>query len=324
MLAGHPGLGKSQLALTVAAIVTRGGHWPANGGHAECGSAVILSAEDDPADTMRPRLEAAGADLTRCHVIEATQETDNSGKSRQRGFSLTEDIPRLDAFVRQLSDVRIVIIDPLTAYLGKIDSHHNAEVRAVLAPLAGFAATYGVAVVAVSHLRKTLAGDAVLQVTGSLAFSAAARAVYIVIRDHEDPARRLLLTAKNNLANDQTGYAYRVEDTSLANGIETSRIAWEPDAVTITADEAMAAHDRTEGNPPAKREGASRWLAVMPAEGRVAVSTLQAEAKGAGYSWATVRRAADALGVTTEKADFSGGWAWRLPEEATPGAEIEV
>ena len=60
MLAGHPGLGKSQLALAIVSIVTTGGRFPVNGARAECGSAVILSAEDDAEDTIRPRLDAAG------------------------------------------------------------------------------------------------------------------------------------------------------------------------------------------------------------------------------------------------------------------------
>jgi putative DNA primase/helicase len=257
-------------------------------------------------------------------VIEAAQDIGDDGKPRRRGFSLVEDIVRLERQLQQIGDVRIVIIDPITAYLGKIDSHHNAEVRAALAPLADLAAKRGIAVVAVSHLRKSLAGDAVLQVTGSLAFAAAARAVYIVARDPENPARRLLLPAKNNLGDDRTGYAYRLDGISLASAIETCRVAWEPELVTVTADEALATGDRANGGRPGKRDSVAQWLAQMLAEGPVPVATLRQEAEAAGHSWATVRRAHNAFGVTTEKADFTGGWAWRLPEEACPGAEIEL
>jgi hypothetical protein len=324
MLAGHPGLGKSQLALAIAAIVTAGGHWPVEGALAERGSAVILSAEDDPADTIRPRLEAAGADLTCCHVIEAVQDIGEGGEARRRGFSLLEDLARLDVELRRIGDVALVIIDPITAYLGVIDSHRNAEVRAALAPLADLAAQHAVAVLAISHLRKSVAGDAVLQVTGSLAFAAAARAVYIVARDPAEAECRLFLPAKNNLGDDRTGYAYRIEPVPLANGIDTCRIVWEPRLVTMTADEALAPHDSRNGAEPTKRDSAAEWLAHMLAEGPVAVTTLQEEAKAAGYSWSTMRRASDALGVTTEKTEFAGGWAWRLPEGAAPGEEIEL
>jgi putative DNA primase/helicase len=324
MLAGHPGLGKSQLALCVAAIVTSGGLWPVDGTQAEQGSVLILSAEDDPGDTIRPRLEAAGADLTRCRVIEAAQDIGRDGKPRRRGFSLVDDISRLDAELQRLGDVALVIIDPVTAYLGTTDSHRNAEVRAVLTPLAELAAKYRVAVLAISHLRKSQAGDAVLQVTGSLAFAAAVRAVYIVARDPNDPLRRLLLPAKNNLGDDRTGYAYRIEPVSLMGGIDTCRIVWEADAVTVTADEALAVRDRGSVTVPPKRDAVAQWLAGILVDGPVAVNELRREAEAVGYSWATVRRAHQALGVTTEKTGYDDGWAWRLPEAAPPGTELEL
>jgi putative DNA primase/helicase len=320
MLAGHPGLGKSQLALAVAAIVTSGGLWPVDGTRAERGSVIILSAEDDPADTIRPRLEAAGADLTRCHVIEAAQDLGDDGKPRQRGFSLVHDLARLDAELRRLGDVVLVIIDPITAYLGATDSHRNAEVRAVLAPLAELTSHHGLAVLAISHLRKSLAGDAVLQVTGSLAFAAAARAVYIVARDPNDTMRRLLLPAKNNVGDDRTGYAYRIEPAWLPGAIQTCRIAWEPDAVTVTADEALAFRDANA--KPRPRDMAAGWLRDLLANHPVPVREIEDEAKAAGFSMSTVRRAADDLGITTEKTTFEGGWAWRLPDQA--GEEIEL
>jgi len=196
IVAGHPGLGKSQLALDVAAIVTSGRPWPVDGAPPAQGSVLIFSAEDDPTDTIRPRLDAAGADVSRCHFVEAVPDLDERGKPGRRGFSLEDDLPRLDAELQRLGDVALVIIDPITAYLGKTDSYRNSEVRAMLAPLAELAARHGAAILGVSHLRKTLAGDAVLQVTGSLAFVAAARAAYMVIRDAEDPSRRLVLPVK--------------------------------------------------------------------------------------------------------------------------------
>jgi hypothetical protein len=322
VLAGHPGLGKSQLALGIAAIVTSGSRWPVNGARAESGSVVILSAEDDPADTIRPRLEAAGANLTLCHIIEATQDIGDDGKPRRRGFSLVDDLARLGAELRRIGNVALVIIDPITAYLGAIDSHRNAEVRAVLAPLAELAAQHGVAVLAISHLRKSLAGDAVLQVTGSLAFAAAARAVFIVARDPDSAARRLFLPAKNNLGEDRTGYAYRIQAAALTGDIVTSRIVWEPETVTMTADEALAS--RAAEAKPRPRDMAAEWLSEVLADGPVAVSVIQADAKAAGFHWPTVRRAANQLDTTTVKTAFEGGWAWRLPEGAAPDEEIEL
>jgi hypothetical protein len=314
MLAGHPGLGKSQSALDIAAVVTRGGEWPVDRTRPERGSVLILSAEDDPADTIRPRLEAAGADLTRCHIIEAAQDIGDGGKPCRRTFSLVEDIARLDAELRRLGDVALIIIDPISAYLGSIDSHKNAEVRSVLAPLSELATQHRVAVLTLSHLRKSVVGDAVLQVTGSLAFAAAARAVYLVIRDPDDPGRRLFVPAKNNIGDDRTGYAYRIVPAVLSGGgIATSRIDWEPEAVMITADEALSPPDTRAPKRALRRSAAAKWLSEILADGPVAVTTLQAEAEAAGFAWSTVRRAGDQMRITSEKMEFQGGWAWRLP-----------
>jgi putative DNA primase/helicase len=326
MLAGHPGLGKSQVALGIAAIVSSGGQWPVDGTRAERGSVVILSAEDDPEDTIRPRLDAAGADLSRCHIIGAVRDCDSTGRETRREFSLLEDLPRLAMALDGIGDAMLAIIDPITAYLGATDSHRNAEVRAALAPLAELAAKYRAAVLAVSHLRKSLDGEAILQVSGSLAFAAAARAVYVITRDPGDATRRLLLPAKNNLGDDRTGYAYTIEPVSLPGGIRTSRIAWGPDPVTATADEAMAAASPSRTEAP-RRSVAEGWLREILAEGAVPNAEVRAEAEAAGLAWATVRRAADAIGVVVVRVGGiagNGEWRWSLSEDIPPAGEAEL
>ena len=288
ILAGHPGLGKSQACISLAAIVSAGGVWPVNLTRCERGSVLIVSAEDDAEDTIRPRLEAAGADLARCHILDAVVQGEPNGTRTRRSFSLATDLPRLASKLAQLRDVALVIIDPVTAYLGATDSHKTAEVRAVLAALADVARENRAAVVAVSHLRKSGAGEAMLQVTGSLAFVAAARAAYIIAKDQADPARKLMLPAKNNLGEDRIGYAFRIEPVRLSSGIETSRVTWETECVTVTADEALAGlEDR--GKHTAK-EDAADFLRSLLAHGPMPVKWIQKEARDAGHAWMTVRR----------------------------------
>jgi putative DNA primase/helicase len=320
ILAGHPGLGKSQIALAIAAIVTTGGRWPGDRARAERGSAIIFSAEDDPEDTIRPRLEAAGADLMRCHVIGSVRDRDEKGNDRVRGFSLVDDLPRLSMHLREIEDGALVIIDPITAYLGATDSHRNAEVRAVLAPLAELAAQHRVAIVAVSHLRKSGDGDAILRVSGSLGFVAAARAAFLAIQDPSDDTRRLFLPVKNNLGDDRTGYAYHIETTLLPTGIETSRIVWALDAVTITADEALSVG--TAARP--KLDAAMDWLGEMLARGPVAQAEIQAAAHTAGHARATVRRAANEIGIDKTKDGYAGAWVWSLAGMVPPDTEEEL
>lgn len=151
MLAGHPGLGKSQLTASMAAIVTTGGLWPVDKTRCERGNVVFFSAEDDAEDTIRPRLEAAGADLDRIFILDAVMEGNGT---RPRAFNLKADLPRLGQMLEYIGDVALVVIDPVTAYLGDTDSHKNADIRALLSPLGELASRHGAAVVCVSHLNK--------------------------------------------------------------------------------------------------------------------------------------------------------------------------
>jgi RecA-family ATPase len=243
IIAGNPGLGKSQITASIAAIVTTGGRWPLDRSQCTKGDVVFLSAEDDPADTLRPRLEAAGANLHHVHVMDAVASGyTGEGQQQNRAFSLQRDLRALSVKLAELGDVAAVVIDPIAAYLGDVDSHRNAEVRALLAPLSELAAQHGTAIIGVSHLNKSAGTEALMRVTGSLAFVAAARAAYLVAQDPENPARRLFLPMKNNIGPDSAGLAFRIEAAtvqSLAGPLQTSLVVWDSEPVTTTADEVM-------------------------------------------------------------------------------------
>jgi putative DNA primase/helicase len=311
LLAGDPGLGKSFLTLDLAARVSQGtARWP-DGSENPNGpaSVVLLSAEDDPSDTIRPRLDAAGADVSKIMSLAAVKD-----KDRERGFSLEADLEHLEKTISDLGDCRLVVIDPISAYLGGIDSHKNADVRGLLAPLAKLAADHGVAVLAVSHLRKG-EGQALYRVLGSMAFVAAARAAYVVLRDKDDPTgeRRLLLPLKNNLGNDKTGMAYRLDPESSFNGMPV--VAWEPDSVTITADEAMQPHAQPGPNPEAREEAADWVTSYLQEHGPTPAKTIFAAAKADGISTtSTLKRAKSDLQVQSVRRGDE--WVWMPPAPA--------
>jgi RecA-family ATPase len=216
IIAGNPGLGKSQVTANIAAIVSTGGCWPVDRSQCTPGDVVFLSAEDDPADTLRPRLEAAGANLHRVHVMDAViLGYTGGGQQQNRAFSLRRDLEALSVKLAELGEVAAVVIDPITAYLGDVDSHRNAEVRALLAPLSELAARHGTAIIGVSHLNKSAGTEALMRVTGSLAFVAAARAAYLVAQDPKNPARRLFLPMKNNVGPDSAGLAFCIEGITI-------------------------------------------------------------------------------------------------------------
>src|SRR6185369_1448353 len=170
---------------------------------------------------------------------------------------------------------------------------------------------HGAAVVCVSHLNKGGSGEALMRVTGSLAFVAAARAAFLIARDNGDKHRRLFLPIKNNIGNDESGLAFTVESATLPNGIETSRVKWEAEAVAITADEAMAPL----GDPEERSalDDAKRFLTNLLAEGSVSSIKVRADAVSAGFAWRTIQRAQKALDIDARKGGMKEGWLWTLP-----------
>jgi hypothetical protein len=322
VLAGNPGLGKSQLSTYFAAAVTTGGSWPTAMGpipKAELGTVIILQAEDHLDDTIVPRLMAAGADCSRVEVLQAVTTEEGA----DRFFNLEADLELLGDALAELNDVALIIIDPLSAYLGKTDSHNNAEVRAVLAPVAAFAEKHNVAVLGVTHLNKGT-GDAINKVMGSIAFTAAPRAVWLITRDDEDEDRRLFLPIKNTNGPDGKGYAFRVK-TEYIEGeekpIKTSKVVWDSNPVTIRANDALG-DSKTDG--PAVGSAKDFLLQMLKdppldASGHRGVDSKEVKrhATEAGISWATARRAQVKLKINPVAIRDERGHVkyslWRLP-----------
>jgi hypothetical protein len=309
VIAGDPGLFKSGLSLYVAARVTTGLPWPDGADPAPVGNVIILSAEDDVADTIRPRLDAAGADVSRVVILDAVREVDpEREEATERGFNLATDIPVLEDAIRRTGDVRLVIVDPVSAYLGGVDSHRNSDVRALLAPLKTLAERHGVAALCVSHLNKTPGAPAAYRVTGSLAFTAAARAVWAVVRDKDNPARRLLLPIKVNLAPDPTGLAFAVHsDPKTGQPV----VVWERGPVLVSAEDALTPDAPEDRPPPAVRDAAD-WLRELLATAPLPVGEVEKAAKAARLSFGTVRKAMPFAGAEARKPDFTSGWLWQL------------
>jgi len=162
-------------------------------------------------------------------------------------------------------------------------------------------------------MNKSAGSEALMRVMGSIAFVAAARAAFIVAKDPEHETRRLFLPLKNNIGNDQTGLAFAIQSAqvkSAAGLIETSRVMWESEAVTVTADEAMT----PQGDPGDRDavEEAKDFLRGLLADGPVTSKQIRADAGEAGHSWSTIRRAQKALGIKPEKDGMKSPWTWGL------------
>src|SRR5262249_39716002 len=171
LLAGLPNMGKGVLWSDIVAIVTKGGEWPAGEGSSPQGNVIIFTAEDDIRRTVVPRLKAAGADLDRVEIVEMARNPDGA----ERMFNLVTDLPALRAKIEEVGDVALVIIDPVSAYLGvgKVSGGSSTDVRGVLSPLVKLAEETQVTVFAVMHFNKRAdITNAILRVADSVAYVA--------------------------------------------------------------------------------------------------------------------------------------------------------
>ena len=308
ILAGQPGLGKSQITAAMAGIVTRGATWP-DGSRSPHGAVLFVCCEDDAADTISPRLEAAGADRRKVYILDWILE----GGTR-RTFDVGRDAEAVRRESERIGNVVLIVIDPVSAYLGSADSHKTSDVRGALAPLQSVAADIGACILLVSHLNKG-GGDmaAMSRVTGSGAFVAAARSAWIVGEHPDDDGKRALVPLKNNIGDDKTGFAYQIEGRVIANGIETSRVAF-GGALQLTAESVLKVGTGDTSAATALAE-AEAFLRAELSDGAMAeAKELKRRAEAAGIAWRTIERAKPRVGVRTGKQHGArGAWCWHIP-----------
>lgn len=305
-MVGRPGEAKSFLTTDMAARISTGSRWP-DGTECPSGSVLMVCAEDDPADTIRPRLDAHAADSDRVHLMSMTRSTDEHGAMRETLFTLA-DVASLRSALKQIKDCKLVIIDPIGSFLGgRTDAHRDNEVRGVLGPVAQVAEEYGPAVVMVSHTRKGSADFADDTAMGSRAFTGIARATWHVSRDQQNRDRRLFLPGKNNLSHETSGMAFSVDGDPPA-------VRWEPEPVDMHADDAMN-HVGGGGQRGTERGAATEWLADYLTDELEPSSDVFEAAGAMGFSMKTVRRAYQDMGGKPQKMAFDGGWGWALPVE---------
>jgi DNA polymerase I-like protein with 3'-5' exonuclease and polymerase domains len=328
LIVGMPDEGKGQMLAYIAARVTRELTWPNNEGQAPQGNVILLTAEDHIKKTIVPRLEAAGADRSRIEILKMVNDIDpKDGKRRKRMLSLVTDLDRLRQKVLAIGGVNTILIDPATAYLGvgKVDSYRTTDIRAVLSPLRDLAEELSVAVIGIMHFNKKVdVTNVLLRVSDSLAFVAAPRHVFGVIDDREH-GRKLVVSAKNNLADAEQkrkSLAFHFDakqvGTDPRNGkpIEAPFIVLEPGYVDVTASEALSAVN--ENKSPTMLEDAKRFLRDMlvAGGGRALRADIEEAAEAEKISERTLRRAKTALKIRAEKDRAADGkWYWILPEE---------
>lgn len=292
---GDPGLGKSWLMYALAAAVSLGRGLPGLEVF-EPGNVLILSAEDGLGDTIRPRLEVVGADMSRVFALAEPLTLDTAG------------LLLLEAAIIKYSPV-LVIIDPVFAFTGsKADIYRPNEARAFSAPLAAIAERAGCAIAAIRHLGKSRGGGHALSAgIGSIDFTAAARSVLLVGQDPDDASKRALVQTKNNLApcGDAIGYK-----------IEAGRFYWTGPS-TLTAARILSLPSNRGGRVAGTE--AIEFLREALSAGPRPSKEVMTEAKKLGITEYKLRKAKEALGIEPYKegGEFGGKgakWIWELPD----------
>lgn len=310
ILAGAGGTGKTTLLLGLAATITTGGRWPDGERCPTPGNCIIWSSEDDPADTIVPRLAAAGADLHRVHIIQ--------GRINEHGeaepFDPATDFDLLRATAEEIGGVSLLMLDPVVSAI-KGDMHKANDVRRALQCVVDFAEAHSCAVVGISHFAKgTAGGSPAERVVGSQAFSALARTVLVAAKQ-EGSDLRVLARAKSNIGTDEGGVSYVIEATTLETKrgpIETTRVLWgdklEGNARDILGDvEDNGDQDEPDQDDPS--DCLYRILKDNPLESNDAKALMRRN----GYTEKQIRRAREKLAVvvarTGNKRDVKSYWS---------------
>lgn len=322
VLDGDPGLGKSTIALDWTSRITTGRPLPGMDGWMDDAPSriprgvVLLSAEDGESDTIRPRLDAAGADTRRVAILKMADTEGNEflptlGKHL---WAIEQTIEAMNA--------SLLIVDPLMSYLdAEVNANRDQDVRRVLSPVASMAERTGCAVIVLRHLNKAAGMSGLYRGGGSIGIIGAARVGLLAHKDNDDPTgqRRLLMVQKCNIGPEALTLVYRVVGVE---GTDSSRIEWLGES-SVTAASVM-------GQPvdPVDRDDASDaelWLRDILEGAAMSSNEIYKEGAKAGYSQRTLKRAKSSIGVKAAKQGYGkeGSWYWSLPDatgKTTPPA----
>ncbi|HET6877725.1 MAG TPA: AAA family ATPase [Jatrophihabitans sp.] len=315
VLDGDPSVGKSTTAVDCAARVSSGRAWP-DGAPNRSGAVLLLSAEDGLADTIRPRLDAAGGDPRRVHALTEIRYLDEEGRPKTRPVTLA-DLEHIEAAVRRVRAL-LVVVDVMMAFLpSKVDSHRDQDVRGVLSGLAAMAERTGSCVLLLRHLNKASGGSAMYRGGGSIGIIGAARVGLLAAHDPEDDTRRVLAGIKSNLAPLPDALAYQLVD-SPEHGC--ARVEWL--GVSQHSAGALLAGPRDEDERTTRDEAAEFIRCYLTdCGGEAPARDVLKAGHAAGFNERTLQDTRKRTsGLTTARRGFGKGavWVWAIDARIDP------
>ena len=298
LFVGDPDNGKSMIGTSVAAATTTGRDWFDVKNDLPPGEVLIFASEDDHDDTAVPRLAAAGANLERVHF----------GAMSTREMSLDIDAQAIREALANNPNIRLVVIDPVSNYLGAVKMTDEQAVRKVLAPLQKLAAESSVAIIGIMHLNKKADLQAINRIGGAMAFVGVARAVWLFCRDKERPDEFQMLCVKKNIGKRSSGLKYKIETRKIeieGEQVPQPYVEWIGETDQSANDVLVPKQSRS-----TELEKASEWLKSLLRAGPKRATDVEQEAAAVGFSDRTLKRAKAEVRVQSDKK--GDGWYWQL------------
>jgi putative DNA primase/helicase len=320
---GPPDTGKSTVAVDIVARGTRGKEWPDCSNQGESFDALMLVSEDDLSDTVVPRLTVAGADLDRVHFAKRTVIS-GQAKPIERQIALDTDLEAIEKVLIANPKIKLVILDPISSYLGKLKKNGEEDIRWVLTLMKELAERTKVAVVSIDHFNKNIQQAGIHRLSGAGALAAVPRAVWAFVKDAEDEEKltRLMLNAKLNVVSEakKAGLKYRFKAVQLPikdKVVDLSVIDWQGKSDSNLDDVLHKQDDPEKG----KQGACADWLESRLSNGPVLSREIYAEAEDKGFSKNTVRRAGARLKVASKES--RDGWRMVMPKggQSEPDAQ---
>lgn len=298
LLEGEEGIGKTFLTCALSCAVASGKGLPftGEGEHIEPSSVLLISAEDSLSHVLKPRLEAMDAPTERIFVTDEPFSLDDEG------------IFRLSLLIAE-TEAKLIIVDPLFSYVGRIKLNDDNEIRSVTDKLKRLAEKHECVIVGIRHIGKSKGfGDARNAGLNGIGWRASARSVLLIGKNPENEAQKAICQTKNNLA--------PIFPQSIGFEIKDNQFFWTGES-SLTKEIMLSAARHETGEEKGERQDAVAFLREVLRGGERTAKDVQAEARTIGISEATLRRAKHALKIQSRKDSFQNGkWFWRLSEDA--------
>lgn len=322
-LNGDPGQGKTFVALALAAAVTRGGELP-DGAKAPSGSVIVMNADNSKERILKPRLEQLGADCKRVLHFTDVERLDKTLSA----FSMKRDAAIIEDVCASEKDVRLVIIDPISCFLGGTNMNEGTEVREALRGLEKVADAYQLAILLVNHNSKREGAKTLYKSLGSIQFLAAEQIAWVVTNHPKDPKRQLMVWKKSNISPFKKGLAFRIDEES--GGLEWSDEVIDWDAIAV--DRLLDRPPRESGEGTRGPRGSAKlraldFIVAALAKGAMLRTAMQEKAQLVGIAKTSFNRGVD-LGIkrgdlTCDPRPAEGGPLWlslvpKLPLDGSP------